>query len=128
MELERSFADKVAVLRVKGDVDLFQGTALKSAILEETHAENAGLIIDLGGVGYMDSSGVGILLLAKSYCEKKDIPLRIAAVQEPVRRVLELTKLSDYLPLCGSTEDALLDLAGSGGDCNEVPSEPVDDA
>ncbi len=124
MDLERTFEGSVAVLRVQGDVDLFQGTALKTAILEETHADNSGLVIDLGGVMYMDSSGVGILLMARSYCEKKNIPLRITAVQEPVRRVLELTKLLNSLPLCRTTEDALLDLAGSGGDCNEVDDNP----
>ncbi len=126
MELERTFDDKVAVLRVRGDVDLFQGNALKTAILEETHAENTGLIIDLGEVRYMDSSGVGILLMARSYCEKKNIPLRISSVQEPVRRVLELTKLLNYLPLCSTLEDALLSLAGSGGDCNEAESDPTE--
>lgn len=125
MELERTFDDKVAVVRVRGDVDLFQGAALKAAILEETHAENSGLIIDLGGVGYMDSSGVGILLMARSYCEKKNLPLRISGVQEPVKHVLELTKLLNYLPLCSTLEDALLSLAGSGGDCNEADADPT---
>lgn len=122
MELERRFVRSIAIISVSGDVDLFQGAALKSAILEETHSGNTGLVLDLDGVSYMDSSGVGILLLARSYCEKKNIPLRITAVQAPVRRVLELTKLLNYLPLCSSTEQALKSLAGEGGDCSEVES------
>ncbi len=98
------------IVRVFGEVDLYHSHRLKETITELAAVSRSGILLDLGAVGYIDSSGVGVLIFAKALCGKKGIPLRIINAKGPVLRVLELTKLTSYLPLAESEEVALHEL------------------
>lgn len=55
------------------------------------------LIIDLGGVGFMDSSGLSALLVAHVDCEKSGTRLFLRNVPPRLQRLLELAGLNDVL-------------------------------
>jgi anti-sigma B factor antagonist len=78
------------VVRVRGDVDAHTAPRLE----DELTAVEGPLVIDLDEVGFMDSSGVAVLVRAhRQRCE--DGGLRIIALSRPVRRVLEICAVLD---------------------------------
>ncbi len=69
--------------------------AARSA-LEATTPE--AVILDVAGVRYADSAGLGELTIVYSLCTRKQCPLVLAAVPLQLRQMLELTRLDALLP------------------------------
>ena len=91
-ETEMIHLDGVAVLRVAGDIDASTAPMLSAACLElETMSDQ--LVLELGGVTFMDSSGLHVLVTTYQRAGAGSIVVRNAPDQ--VRRLLEITGLSD---------------------------------
>jgi anti-sigma B factor antagonist len=58
----------------------------------------AGLILDLGGVPYMDSAGLGAVLGAYAFCQRRGNKFALANVARRVVTLLEVTKVDGVLP------------------------------
>lgn len=78
------------VIVAEGELDLVGAPTLSEAL---AGSGNGRVILDLGGVGFMDSSGLRALIEARQSCLDADRPFAIARPSEPVRRVLELVDL-----------------------------------
>jgi len=57
--------------------------------------------IDLGGTIEIDASGLGILVLIERRARAHGLRTRLLGTQEPVRRLLALTKLDELFDLVG---------------------------
>ena len=84
----------IATIALKGEIDLEQASRMRDFLLKAVadHAYNA-LIIDLGDVSLIDSSGIANLLEAFQAARKRAKPLILAAIGEDVFRVLKLARL-----------------------------------
>lgn len=79
------------VVVAEGDLDLLGAPRL----IEALPSEGAGpVVIDLGGVGFMDSSGLRSLLEARRVCADAGRGFALARPSDPVLRVLELVDLA----------------------------------
>jgi anti-anti-sigma factor len=74
-------------------------TALESSTPEA-------VILDVAGVRYADSAGLGELTIVYSLCTRKQCPLVLAAVPAQLRQMLELTRLDALLPSAADIEGA----------------------
>jgi len=84
---------------VRGEVDLAAVGELEAA-LEEAIRESAGaFVIDLTGVGFIDSSGLAALLRARALLGREDRALAVVCPHGPVRRVFELSGVSEVFAL-----------------------------
>jgi anti-sigma B factor antagonist len=85
----------VPVLAVVGELDMSNAAALKTAIASSGGEQSGRLVFDLSGLRFIDSAGIAVLLEA---AERVDS----VSVRDPapaVRRVIEVTGLTDVLPL-----------------------------
>jgi anti-anti-sigma factor len=57
----------------------------------------ARVVVDLGGLAFIDSSGLRMLLLADSRAREHGYELVLLAGSEPVQRVFEITGALDVL-------------------------------
>ena len=96
-----------AVLKVKGDVDLDSTHMLKEKILELLDVGNQLIVLDLGGVEFMDSSGLGTLVVSLKAAAEHDSEIRLADLRPAVRKVLDLTGLSRVFIVCDTAEEAV---------------------
>ena len=70
-------------------------------------AENSrGVIIDLSGVPYIDSAGIGVLVNGMVSCKNHDRTLVLAGVAERVMTVLKITKVDTLFHFADSKADA----------------------
>lgn len=64
------------------------------------------LIMDLKGVPYMDSAGLGVIMNAFVSAQSGGRKLRLVHVNERVQSLLEMTKVDSLLPSYNSLEAA----------------------
>jgi anti-sigma B factor antagonist len=79
------------VVVAEGELDLVGAPVLAAAL---PGSGDSPVVIDLGGVGFMDSSGLRALLEARQACLAAGRPFAIARPSEAVVRVLELVDLA----------------------------------
>ena len=97
-----------AVMRVSGDVDMASSPALLNAALRLLRSPAAGgLVINLSGVDYIDSSGVASLIEVLQESRRRRVKLRLACLNEGPRDVLELTRLLDVFEVHATERSAL---------------------
>jgi anti-anti-sigma factor len=86
-------------LRVAGEVDIQTSPVLQehlTRVLDEGHTS---IIVDLTDVGFLDSTGLSVLIAGLKRCQGSGGDLRVASPQPNVRRVLEVTGLAEVFQL-----------------------------
>ena len=99
----------VTVLAPSGRLDVAGAPALKEAVSEAIKDEKPRLVIDMEGVSFVDSSGLGSVVAALKQVRSSKGDLRLAAPNQQVRVVLELTTLDRVFPYYATVEEALTD-------------------
>ncbi len=87
------------VLHLAGRLGIETVPAFLAAARTETAPT---LILDMGDIEYMDSSGVGALLQIHVSLAKGNRQLVLASVPEKVRMVLEIARLQSIFPMYSS--------------------------
>jgi anti-sigma B factor antagonist len=64
------------------------------------------LIVDLTGVPYLDSAGLGALVGAKISADRKGQFLALVGINERVSSSLQLIRVHDLFNICGSVAEA----------------------
>jgi anti-sigma B factor antagonist len=95
MQLEQRIAGNVAIITVNGDITLNKGgdVLLKDKVQSLLQQGNKNIIIDLGGVSYVDSAGLGQLVHAYATTKNKGGALKLVNVTKRLRDLLVVTKL-----------------------------------
>jgi anti-sigma B factor antagonist len=96
----------IAVLAITGEIDLASAPAVEQAIAEVLTEDPPSLIIDLLGVRFLASLGVGILVKARDTfvdCER----FSVVAQGRMTHRIIQLLDLDRALSLQETVEDAL---------------------
>jgi len=99
----------VTVLAPTGRLDVAGAPALKDAVSEAMKNGKPRLVIDMEGVSFVDSSGLGSVVAALRQVRTSQGDLRLAAPNQQVRVVLELTTLDRVFPYFATVEEALTD-------------------
>ncbi len=100
-------SDGVAVVRLVGRLDLASSEAVKQQLVQAVGEGHRQLVVDLDGVDFLDSSGLGALIGGLKVARVARGNLRIARPNDQVRLVLELTTLDRVLHPYATVEEAL---------------------
>ncbi len=88
-----------AIVWLRGELDLAAAPDLQQHLLGILARHPASLTLDLGGLDFLDSSGLGTLYRARQAAEDQGVPLRLDAVPDHVRRVLDVTAMTPLFDL-----------------------------
>lgn len=89
---------RVVVVIAQGELDVASAPRLVDAMAELGGGGSDGaVVIDMAGVGFMDSSGLRALLDCERSCRDRGRRFALARPTDSVRRVLELVDLLDTL-------------------------------
>lgn len=103
----RPAVNGVTVLAPTGRLDVAGAPALREAIGEAVRGGPSKVVIDMEGVTFVDSTGLGSVISALKQLRNSQGELRLAAPNQQVRVVLELTTLDKVFPYYASVEEAL---------------------
>ncbi len=109
MEYQSTERDGVMVVAFTGDVDLQSSPEARKALLAAVGGGKS-VLVDLSGVGYIDSSGVASLVESLQTARKSGNALALAAVSEGALRVLQLARLDRVFTIHETVEQGLADL------------------
>lgn len=98
---------QVTVVEVVGQLIVGNRQELKRMILAEVEAGTRRFVVDFAMTGYIDSSGLGILVSLSKKIREAGGRLRLASLSEDLRTLFELTRLDTLFDICGSLEEAL---------------------
>ena len=98
--------DKAPSVVVKGEVDIADAEALNDALQKAIINSVGAFVIDLSELEFIDSSGLHVLHRARDLLGREDRQLAVVCPYGPVRRVFELSGLSDLFALFATREEA----------------------
>jgi len=104
---ERQAGD-VTVLDMDGRVTIGEGSvALRSAIRRLLEEGKKNILLNLAGVGYIDSSGIGELVSSYTAINKEGGQLKLLSLTAKLRELLTITKLLTVFDNYETEADAL---------------------
>lgn len=99
--------DGVVVLRLGGEIDMANADEVSTRLLSES-VEGSSIVLDLGGLTYVDSAGIRMLFDLSEQLGRNGLRLVLAVGHDaPVRRALEITKLDTLVSVESSLARAL---------------------
>ncbi|AOW90555.1 STAS domain-containing protein [Streptomyces olivaceus] len=98
--------DGVCVVVLAGEVDLDGSRHLRDVLLSSVRSA-PGTVVDFREVGFLDSSGINVLITAHREAEARDVWFRLAAPRDAVERVLRLVGVDALIACYPSVEQAL---------------------
>jgi anti-sigma B factor antagonist len=109
MNIDQKVSGDVMVVKINGDITLNQGgdVLLKDKIQSLLQQGHKKLVLDLGGVSYVDSAGLGQLVQIHSTTKSNGGTLRIANVTKKLKDLLVVTKLVTVFDSYDSEAEAL---------------------
>ena len=109
MKLVERAVGEVVVLTVTGDVSLNgQGdTQLREKVADFLKEGHRKLVLDLGGVTYMDSAGLGQLVYAQTSTKGAGATLKVANPTVRLRQLLAVSKITSLFDIHDSETAAL---------------------
>jgi anti-sigma B factor antagonist len=103
--------DKGAVVvSVEGQLIVGNRQELKQKVLDELERGERKFLIDFSGTGYIDSSGLGVLVSLSKKIREQGGDLRLANLNDDLKTLFELTKLDTLFQIAESRERGLASL------------------
>jgi|SRR5450432_3861288 len=101
-------AGDVTVLDMSGKITIGEGSvALRSAIRRLLEEGKKKILLNLAGVGYIDSSGIGELVSSFTAIGKEDGQLKLLNLTQKLQDLLAITKLLTVFDVYENEADAL---------------------
>ena len=97
----------IIVLAATGRLDVAGAPALNDAVSEVAKNGRSRVVIDMEGISFVDSTGLGSVISALKQVRGSQGDMRLAAPNQQVRVVLELTTLDRVFPYYATVEEAL---------------------
>jgi anti-sigma B factor antagonist len=107
MSFDVKTQDNVTIIDVEGQLIVGNRQELKQKVLEELERGARKFLIDFSSTGYIDSSGLGVLVSLSKKIREQGGELRLANLNEDLRTLFELTKLDTLFHIASDRQEAL---------------------
>ncbi len=97
----------VTVVDVDGQLIVGNRQELKQKVLDELEGGERKFLIDFTETGYIDSSGLGVLVSLSKKIREQGGELRLSTLNEDLRTLFELTKLDTLFRIADSRQEGL---------------------
>ncbi|MDN5892982.1 MAG: STAS domain-containing protein [Nocardioides sp.] len=106
LTLETRDGDGSTIVAVEGEIDVYTASKLRDKITELVAAGNHHLIIDMEGVEFLDSTGLGVLVGGLKKVRTHDGSLQLICNQDRLLKIFRITGLSKVFTIHESAEAA----------------------
>lgn len=108
LQISSRHLEKITIFDISGDIDLASSPQLRKALLRELRELRIPrVVLNLGSVRYMDSSGVASLVEALKASRDSGSRLILFGLNSAIREVLQLSKLLRIFEITDTEEQAV---------------------
>lgn len=93
-------------LTLKGEIDVYTSPQLKQEIVDAVDDGCVNLLVDLEGVAFIDSSGLGVLVSGLRRVKEQGGTMRLVSTRDGILKIFRITGLDKVFPIFASAEDA----------------------
>ncbi len=102
------------VISVAGEIDVYTAPTLRERLNELVADGEYHLVVDMGGVDFLDSTGLGVLVGGLKRARSHAGSLQLVCDQEKILKVFRITGLTKVFPIHASLDGALAEPAEAG--------------
>ena len=99
-------SDDACVVSVSGEIDVYTSPVLRERLIEAMDGGCETIIVLLDGVGFIDSSGLGVLVGALRRAKERNGGLVLVCSREQVLKVFRITGLDKVFSIVGTIDEA----------------------
>ncbi len=104
--LDVSQRGEVTVLAVHGEIDVYTAPKLREKLIELVSEGSYDVVVNLEGVDFLDSTGLGVLVGALKRVKAHDGSLSLVCTQDKILKIFKITGLTKVFPIHTSVEEA----------------------
>lgn len=108
MDLKFEKKNETLIVRIKGELDMHTADDLRQGIekylLDDPSLKN--MILELKGVGFIDSSGVGVILGRYKTLRQRNGKMGAAALNPAIKRIFEISGMLKIMSVYETLTDA----------------------
>ncbi|HEX8008411.1 MAG TPA: STAS domain-containing protein [Trebonia sp.] len=95
------------VVEISGEIDVYTAPRLRETLVSLVEAGNYRLIVDMEGVEFLDSTGLGVLVGGLKRVRAHDGGIDLVCTQGRILRIFRITGLSRVFNIFGTVSEAL---------------------
>ena len=108
LRLDVSERDGWSVLQVGGEIDVATAPRLREQLIKLVNDQRFMIVVDLGAVDFIDSTGIGVLIGALKRVRTHDGNLVLVCTEPRIVKVFEITGLDQVFQIHPSVETAVI--------------------
>ena len=99
--------DGIEVIDVGGEIDIYTAPRLRELLIDLVSKNNYQLIVNMDKVGFLDSTGLGVLVGGLKRVRPHDGSLDLVCTQERILKIFRITGLTKVFGIYRSVDQAI---------------------
>ena len=99
--------DGIEVVDVEGEIDIYTAPRLRELLIDLVSKGSYQLIVDLEKVGFLDSTGLGVLVGGLKRVRPHDGWLDLVCTQERILKIFKITGLTKVFGIYQTVDQAI---------------------
>ncbi len=106
LSLETRQENDRTVIEVGGEIDVYTAPKLREKLIELVSEGSYDVVVNLEGVDFLDSTGLGVLVGALKRVKAHDGSLSLVCTQDKILKIFKITGLTKVFPIHSSIDEA----------------------
>ncbi len=109
MDLKLGHYDKdgIEVVNVQGEIDIYTAPRLRELLIDLVSKNNYQFVVSLEKVGFLDSTGLGVLVGGLDRVRAHDGSLDLVCTQERILKIFRITGLTEVFGIYQTVDQAI---------------------
>jgi anti-sigma B factor antagonist len=107
LKLGHHAQDGIEVIDVQGEIDMYTAPRLRELLIDLVSKGSYQLVVNLDQVGFLDSTGLGVLVGGLKRVRAHDGSLELVCTQQRILKILKITGLTDVFGIYETVDQAI---------------------
>ena len=107
LKLAHHAKDGIEVIDVQGEIDMHTAPRLRELLIDLVSKGSYQLVVDLDKVGFLDSTGLGVLVGGLRRVRAHDGSLDLVCTQQRILKIFRITGLTEVFGIYETVDQAI---------------------
>ena len=107
LKLGHCARDGIEVIDVQGEIDIYTAPRLRELLIDLASKNSYQLVINMNKVGFLDSTGLGVLVGGLNRVRAHDGSLDLVCTRERILKIFRITGLTKVFGIHESVDQAI---------------------